>query len=341
MRDSERDAEFSDFVQRPAHRAGADGPPAHGRRRALAEDLVQTSLTRLYVAWPRVRRAGNPVGYARTTLTHSFVDERRRGHRRHETVTEAPADRADGRHRPGRRSRRPGRAARPRPAPARGRRAPALARPRRRRDRPAARLLHRDREVPERQGPGPPALEPRTHHHPGGARMNDLATLLDRASGTTPDTVRRHSRPHPWPPRTGPHPSPSRRCRAGRCGCRRCAGRRCPAPGRRRAPGSRRRPAGRAGHRHPAPAQRGRDRRPLHVHPYTVRLERPGPPPAGGRLQQGRRQLPGRSRRLRRQDRAPARPTRPVGCRRGPQRPVLPGPRRRGHPDRRDHDPAG
>jgi DNA-directed RNA polymerase specialized sigma24 family protein len=31
---------------------------------ALAEDLVQTTLTKLYLAWPRVRRGGNPVGYA-------------------------------------------------------------------------------------------------------------------------------------------------------------------------------------------------------------------------------------------------------------------------------------
>ena len=39
---------------------------------AFAEDLVQTTLTRLYVAWPRVRRAGNPVGYTRTSLTHAL-----------------------------------------------------------------------------------------------------------------------------------------------------------------------------------------------------------------------------------------------------------------------------
>ena len=55
---------------------------------ALAEDLVQTTLTRLYVAWPRVRRVGNPVGYARTSLTHAFLDERRRPYRR-ETPTDA------------------------------------------------------------------------------------------------------------------------------------------------------------------------------------------------------------------------------------------------------------
>ena len=71
MRDAERDAEFTDFVhaQRPALVRMARLLTAGDE--ALAEDLVQTTLTRLYVAWPRVRRAGNPVGYARTTLTHA------------------------------------------------------------------------------------------------------------------------------------------------------------------------------------------------------------------------------------------------------------------------------
>lgn len=61
---------------------------------AYAEDLVQTALTKLYLQWPRVRRAGNPVGYARTTLTHAFVDEQRRAHRRREQPTDVPAERA-------------------------------------------------------------------------------------------------------------------------------------------------------------------------------------------------------------------------------------------------------
>ena len=44
----------------------------------LAEDLVQTTLTRLYVAWPRIRRADGPDGYARRTLVNALIDERRR-----------------------------------------------------------------------------------------------------------------------------------------------------------------------------------------------------------------------------------------------------------------------
>ena len=92
QRQSQRDAEFVEFVtaQRTALvrmarllTAGDD---------AAAEDLVQTTLTRLYVHWPRVRRAGNPVGYARTSLTHAFVDERRRAYSRRETPTDQVAD---------------------------------------------------------------------------------------------------------------------------------------------------------------------------------------------------------------------------------------------------------
>jgi RNA polymerase sigma-70 factor (sigma-E family) len=92
MRASERDSEFVDFVsaQRTALvrmarllTAGDD---------AFAEDLVQTTLTKLYVHWPRVRRAGNPVGYARTSLTHTFVDEQRRAHRRRETSTDVAVE---------------------------------------------------------------------------------------------------------------------------------------------------------------------------------------------------------------------------------------------------------
>ena len=89
MREAQRDTEFVEFVtaQRTALlrmarllTAGDD---------AAAEDLVQTTLTRLYVHWPRVRRAGNPVGYARTSLTHAFVDEQRRAYTRRETPTDA------------------------------------------------------------------------------------------------------------------------------------------------------------------------------------------------------------------------------------------------------------
>jgi RNA polymerase sigma-70 factor (sigma-E family) len=94
MRATERDTEFVEFVtaQRTALvrmarlLTAGDG--------AAAEDLVQTTLTRLYLHWPRVRRAGNPVGYARTSLTHAFVDEQRRAYKRRELTTDVVTDRA-------------------------------------------------------------------------------------------------------------------------------------------------------------------------------------------------------------------------------------------------------
>ncbi|MCU1679036.1 MAG: putative polymerase ECF-subfamily sigma factor [Frankiales bacterium] len=51
----------------------------------FAEDLVQTALTKLYVAWPRIRNADGPHAYARRTLVNALIDERRRPFWRKET----------------------------------------------------------------------------------------------------------------------------------------------------------------------------------------------------------------------------------------------------------------
>ena len=53
----------------------------------LAEDLLQTTYARLFASWRRVSGAGNPVGYARTTLTNVFLS-----HRRVRRNTEVPTD---------------------------------------------------------------------------------------------------------------------------------------------------------------------------------------------------------------------------------------------------------
>jgi RNA polymerase sigma-70 factor (sigma-E family) len=94
MRPDQRDSEFVEFVtaQRTALLRMARLLTAGDE--AAAEDLVQTTLTRLYVHWARVRRAGNPVGYARTSLTHAFVDEQRRAYNRRETSTDQVHDTA-------------------------------------------------------------------------------------------------------------------------------------------------------------------------------------------------------------------------------------------------------
>jgi RNA polymerase sigma-70 factor (sigma-E family) len=50
----------------------------------LAEDLVQTTLVKLYGAWPRIQDTDRPFNYARRTLTRCWLDERRRPWRRAE-----------------------------------------------------------------------------------------------------------------------------------------------------------------------------------------------------------------------------------------------------------------
>lgn len=55
-----------------------------------ADDLVQTALVKLYVAWPRVRSSGPPDGYAHRILVRCYLDERRRPWRR-----ESPAEIVD------------------------------------------------------------------------------------------------------------------------------------------------------------------------------------------------------------------------------------------------------
>ncbi len=76
-----RDSDFSDFVA--ARRT-------HLRRVAYAccgdwhraEDLVQTALVKLYVAWPRLHRDGREEAYVRQIIVRADIDERRRPWRR-------------------------------------------------------------------------------------------------------------------------------------------------------------------------------------------------------------------------------------------------------------------
>ena len=78
---SDRDADFTDFVVE--------------RRQLLlrtafllcggwtqAEDVVQIALSKLYVAWPRVRPADGAYAYARRIVARTAVDEWRRPWRR-------------------------------------------------------------------------------------------------------------------------------------------------------------------------------------------------------------------------------------------------------------------
>jgi RNA polymerase sigma-70 factor (sigma-E family) len=51
-----------------------------------ADDLVQTALTKLFVAWKRVRSDEQPDAYTRRILTRCYLDERRRPWRRETSV---------------------------------------------------------------------------------------------------------------------------------------------------------------------------------------------------------------------------------------------------------------
>ena len=66
---------------------------------AQADDLVQSALLKLYVAWPRLVRGDKLDGYARRIIAKSHIDEQRRPWRReteplegHEPVTEMTSD---------------------------------------------------------------------------------------------------------------------------------------------------------------------------------------------------------------------------------------------------------
>jgi RNA polymerase sigma-70 factor (sigma-E family) len=66
---------------------------------AQADDLVQSALLKLYVAWPRLVRGNRLDGYARRIIANSHIDETRRPWRReteplegHEPVAETASD---------------------------------------------------------------------------------------------------------------------------------------------------------------------------------------------------------------------------------------------------------
>jgi RNA polymerase sigma-70 factor (sigma-E family) len=57
-----------------------------------AEDLAQTALAKLYVAWPRLQRDGQVDAYARKIVVHAAIDDSRRWFRRRETAMDTVPD---------------------------------------------------------------------------------------------------------------------------------------------------------------------------------------------------------------------------------------------------------
>jgi RNA polymerase sigma-70 factor (sigma-E family) len=94
MPQSQRDQEFSAFVRDSRVRLLQSACLLTAGDTHRAEDLVQTALARLYVAWPKVRRSGNHLGYVWRILVNSHIDETRRPYWRRERPVSEPAENA-------------------------------------------------------------------------------------------------------------------------------------------------------------------------------------------------------------------------------------------------------
>lgn len=55
-----------------------------------ADDVVQDALYKLYLAWARVDRGGNPLAYARRVVVNAALDQARRPWRREVPTEELP-----------------------------------------------------------------------------------------------------------------------------------------------------------------------------------------------------------------------------------------------------------
>lgn len=81
-----RTDEFEEFAFAHAPRLGRVAWLLTGDHHA-AEDLVQDTLTKLYVHWGRVARSDDPVRYARATMLNTYISGRRK-----RSSTERPTD---------------------------------------------------------------------------------------------------------------------------------------------------------------------------------------------------------------------------------------------------------
>jgi RNA polymerase sigma-70 factor (sigma-E family) len=85
---SDRDAEFGEFLDSRAVVMRRTAYLLCGGDWHRAEDLVQTTLTKIYVAWPRLRRDGSVDAYSRKVMVRSAIDESRRAFRRRESMVD-------------------------------------------------------------------------------------------------------------------------------------------------------------------------------------------------------------------------------------------------------------
>jgi RNA polymerase sigma-70 factor (sigma-E family) len=98
MADHRRDADFTEYVtarsawlRKVAYLLSGDWH--------RADDVVQTTIVKLYVRWPRLSPLENIDGYARTTLVNTFLAEQRGAWARRVVLrgadTEAPGQAGD------------------------------------------------------------------------------------------------------------------------------------------------------------------------------------------------------------------------------------------------------
>ena len=85
---ADRDAEFGEFLDSRAAVMRRTAYLLCGGDWHRAEDLVQVTLTKIYVAWPRIRREGSVDAYSRKIMVRTAIDESRRAYRRRESVVE-------------------------------------------------------------------------------------------------------------------------------------------------------------------------------------------------------------------------------------------------------------
>ncbi|MCW2791167.1 MAG: SigE family polymerase sigma factor [Nocardioides sp.] len=87
MKRADRDAAYVEFVlsRQTRLRRAAYAICGDWHR---ADDLLQTALTKLYVAWPRLERQGGEEAYVRRILLSSHLDDMRRASSRREIVSE-------------------------------------------------------------------------------------------------------------------------------------------------------------------------------------------------------------------------------------------------------------
>lgn len=79
---SDRDRDYVEFVETMGASLRRTAYLVVGGDWHRADDVVQEALYKLYLAWARIERGGNPVGYARRAVVNVALDTRRRPWRR-------------------------------------------------------------------------------------------------------------------------------------------------------------------------------------------------------------------------------------------------------------------